>query len=260
MNIGFNNKFDTNIFFSGGAGMFIQYHDIIKPVYLWAVLKMILNKENCNLPINILSHSRSMSLIEWYVNRRYQNPLISIDYLKKYQHSDLDKMLLDLLNEDESLYRLAPTLDVYKMLSVYRKQHMTFPIFIYSREYEQYIEKDIAGIFNGMPVKYLYGDLRSAVSNCNQNFTYMISDIELFKELADILIGSCSHLLLAHDYRYNFSDDHKTLKYNLYEMSKTHLYLKIESFSIANLNELVIETEKVLSSYKKEDTAKYATD
>jgi hypothetical protein len=88
----------------------------------------------------------------------------------------------------------------------------------------------------------------------------MISDIELFKDLADILIGSYSHLLLAHDYRYNFSDDHKTLKYDLYEMSRTHPYLRIESFSVADLNNLAIDTEKILSSYKKEDTAKYASD
>jgi len=145
------------------------------------------------------------------------------------------------------------------MLSVYKNQHMTFPIFVYSKEYEKYIEKDIGNIFSGLPVKYLYGDLKMAVANCKQNFTYMISDIELFKELADILIGSCSHLLLAHDYRYNFSDNHKTLKHNLYEMSRTHLYLRIESFSVANLNNLAIETEKILSSYKKEAAAKHAS-
>ena len=259
MDIGFTNKFDTNIFFSGGAGMFIQYHDIVKPVYLWAILKMILNKEKYNLPINILSHNRSLSLIEWYIKRRYQNPLICIDYLKKYNHSDLDKMLLDILNEDESLYKLAPTLNVHTMLSVYRSQHLTFPIFIYSREYELFIENDITNIFRGLPVRYLYGDLKTAVANCKQNFTYMISDIELFKELADILIGSYSHLLLAHDYRYNFSDNHKTLKYNLYEMSKTHLYLRLQSFSVTDLNYLALETEKILSSYKKEDMGKHAS-
>jgi hypothetical protein len=259
MQIGFNNKFDTNIFFPGGAGMFIQYHDIIKPVYLWATLKMILNKEDYNLPVNILSYNRSLSIIEWYVKRRYQNPLACIDYLKKYDHSVLDKMLLDILNNDESLYRLAPTLNAYKMLSVYKSQHMSFPIFIYSNEYEHYIETDITNIFSGLPVKYVYGDLRTAVSNCSQNFTYMISDIELFKKLADMLIGSYSHLILAHDYRYNFSDNHKTLKYNLYEMSKTHLYLRIQSFSVADLNELAIETDKILLSYKKGDVVEHAS-
>jgi hypothetical protein len=136
---------------------------------------------------------------------------------------------------------------------------MSFPIFIYSNEYEHYIETDITNIFSGLPVKYVYGDLRTAVSNCSQNFTYMISDIELFKKLADMLIGSYSHLILAHDYRYNFSDNHKTLKYNLYEMSKTHLYLRIQSFSVADLNELAIETDKILLSYKKGDVVEHAS-
>jgi hypothetical protein len=255
----FNNKFDTNIFFSGGAGMFIQYHDIVKPVYLWATLKMILNEDKYNLPINILSKNKSLSMVEWYVKRRYQNPLICIDYLNKYKHEDLDKMILEILNTDKSLYDLAPSLNICKLLSVYKKQHMTFPVFIYSREYEPHIEDDIVNIFRGIPVKYVYGDLTAAIKHCDHNFTYIISDIELFKELSDVLVGTYSHLLLAHDYRYNYIDNNKTFKHDLYEISKDNLTLRVESFSAADLHNLAVETEKILSSYKKEDLTEYAS-
>ena len=47
-----NNNFNTNELFAGGAGMFIQYHDIIKPVYLYAIVKMIATKNSFGLPIN----------------------------------------------------------------------------------------------------------------------------------------------------------------------------------------------------------------
>lgn len=248
-----NKKFDTNIFFSGGAGMFIQYHDIVKPVYLWAIIKMILNKDKYKIPINILAQMKSLSLVEWYVKRRYQNPLISVDYLQKYQQNELDKMLLDILNEDESLYTLAPSMIICKMLSVYRSQHMMFPIFIYSREYEKNIEIDIGNMFSGLPVKYVYGNLETALKNCDHNFTYMISDIQLFKELTDLLVDTYSHVILAHDYRYNYIDNNKTFKYNLYDISKNNLCFRIESFNAMDLNKTAIEVEKILLSYAKED-------
>lgn len=249
-----NTKFDTNIFFSGGNGLFIQYHDIVKPVYLWATIKMILNKDKYNIPINILSHNKSLSLVEWYIKRRYQNPLICIDYLNKYQHTELDKMLFEILDADLSIYSMAPTMIVCKMLSVYKSQHMSFPIFIYSKEYEKNIEIDIGNTFPGLPVKYLYGDLETAVKNCDHNFTYMISDIQLFKELSDILINTYSHLILAHDYRYNYIDNNKTFKYNLFDISKNNLCFRVESFAAMDLHKTAIEAEKILLSYKKEDS------
>ena len=67
--------FDTNIFFSGGAGMFIQYHDIIKPVYLYTIVKMIITKESFGLPIDIIKDFSIISIIEWYINRRFKNPI-----------------------------------------------------------------------------------------------------------------------------------------------------------------------------------------
>ena len=54
-------NFDTNVLFSGGAGMFLQYHDIVKPVYLYAIIKMIAVKESFGLPIDII---KDMSLFK----------------------------------------------------------------------------------------------------------------------------------------------------------------------------------------------------
>ena len=71
-------------------------------------------------------------------------------------------------------------------------------------------------------------DLESAIKSCDQNFTYIFSDIELVKEASDILIGTCSNILLAAEYRYNYIDNGRTFKYDLTDMAKTHPFLRIE--------------------------------
>ena len=62
-------KFDTEAFFSGGAGMFLEYYDIVKPVYLYATLKLLITDDNYGIPVSILKNFSVLSLIEWYKNR-----------------------------------------------------------------------------------------------------------------------------------------------------------------------------------------------
>ena len=70
-----NKEMDCNAFFSGGAGMFLQYHDVIKPVYLYVIIKMLISKESYGLPLFILENMSDLSIMEWYTRRRYINPL-----------------------------------------------------------------------------------------------------------------------------------------------------------------------------------------
>ena len=113
---------NTSALFSGGAGMFIQYHDIVKPAYLFAILKMIITKEDYGIPINIISNLSILSLTEWYLKRRYINPLKCLDYNKKLNDVDLFNILQKTLKEDSSIYKLAPGLNIKEMLSVYHSQ------------------------------------------------------------------------------------------------------------------------------------------
>ena len=120
--------FDTNVFFSGGAGMFLQYHDIIKPVYLYTILKMIITKESFGLPTYILQNMSVLSLIEWYIKRRFKNPLQCLDFNHCIDKEDLDNLLQEILISDNSIYNLCPSLNIKKIMHVYKSQHMTFPI------------------------------------------------------------------------------------------------------------------------------------
>lgn len=219
--------FDTNIFFAGGAGMFIQYHDIVKPVYLYAVKKMILTRESFGLPIDLIDRMSAPSIIEWYTKRRFINPFQCLDYQHIINPSELDTFLRQYLENDPSIYKIASTLNIQQLFSVYIKQHMSFPVYVYSQNEEPYIKEDCKSVFPGINVTYLFGDLRECIAKCNHNFTYIFSDIELVKEACKILIGTCSHILLARDYRYNYTDNCNTFRYNLQDLGKNHPYIRI---------------------------------
>ena len=211
--MGLTKTLDTSNLFSGGSGMFIEYHDIIKPAKLYAICKMIIMKQYYGLPFNIIKDFSILSIIEWYINRRYVNPLKQLDFADRLDNQELDNLLAYILKSDSSIYTLSPRLNLCRLFDVYNKQHMIFPVFIYSKIEEPGIEEDCKDLLLGIDFKYVYGDLKNAISKCDENFTYIFSDIEEVNSAANILKGTYSHILLASDYRYNYKGDH--FKYNL---------------------------------------------
>ncbi len=240
--------FDTNVFFSGGAGMFLQYHDIVKPVYLYAIAKMIATKESFGLPISIISNMSAPSIIEWYVKRRYKNPFQQLDYDHIIDPVELNKFLAMYLEQDPSIYKIAPPLNIQRMLSVYQIQHMSFPVYVYSENEESYIKTDCKNVFPGVTIRYVFGDLRECIKKCDQNFTYIFSDIELVREATEILQGTCSHVLLARDYRYNFKDHCKTPKYDLTDLARSHPYVRMGTTLAMDPVKVAISLSRIAST------------
>lgn len=231
----YDKNFDTSNFFSGGSGMFIEYHDIIKPAKLYAVFKMIIENRSFGLPLDIIKDFSVLSLIEWYINRRYKNPLKQLDFNNKIDINQLDELLLKILTEDDSIYTLSPELNICKLFQVYKIQHMIFPIYVYSENYESYIEKDCKDVLQGIDFKYVYGDLKKAVNNCDENFTYIFSDIEILNSCVNLLKGTYSHILLANDYRYNYIKNN--FKYDLTSLMSNNPIIRI-----GTINAFDIET------------------
>ena len=240
-------SFDTNVFFSGGAGMFLQYHDIVKPVYLFAIVKMILTKTSFGLPLDIIQDWSIPSLIEWYIMRRYKNPLQCLDHRKILDPEELDSLLYKILESDSSLYKLSPGLNIRLMMNVYKRQQMSFPIYIYSEREEPHILQDCKNMFSGISVKYFYGDLKSAIVKCDQNFTYILSDINIVKDLCKILAGTCSHILLAREYRYNYKDYCMTFKYDLLDLAQSHPFIRMGTTLATNPETLAWSLKNTLS-------------
>ncbi len=220
-------QFDTNVFFSGGAGIFLQYHDVVRPINLYAVIKMIITNTTYGLPLSLISNMSIYPLMEWYLKRRFINPLRCLDPAKKLDSDDVNKVLSLVLENDPSIYKLAPILNVSLMMQACRERNINFPVFIYNETYDAHIERDAKTIFPGIQTRFIYGDIREAVTKCSQNFTYILSDIELLEKLASILEGTCSHILLTREYRYNYNDHCRTFKYSLYDIAKAHPYVRI---------------------------------
>lgn len=231
-----NKNTDTSKLFVGGSGMFIQYHDIIKPVYFYAIMNMIISGESFGVPVDIISNFSLPSMIEWYKNRRYVNPIQQLDVFHKTDQEVLDNLLSKILDHDASLYKLAPELSTTQIFSVYSAQHFSFPVYIYSEEYESGIEKDVAENLKGIESEYLYGDLEEALTQCDQNFTYIFSNIETLYSAVQILDGTYSHILLARDYRYNYTDNFITMKYNLKELMKQHPPLRLGTITAMDIS------------------------
>ena len=241
--------FDTNIFFSGGAGMLIQYHDIIRSVHLYAIIKMILNDDSFGLPINIIKDMSILSIIEWYVKRRYKNPFKCLDYKHYLDDNQINAMLLGYTLHDKSLYELSPLLNTAKLFDVYRKQQMIFPIYIYSEIEEPNIKEDCKNLLQGIQFSYVFGNLEDCIKQCNQNFTYIFSDIELVKKSSEILTGTCSHILLSREYRYNYIDNCKTFKYDLEELANKHPFVRIGTITSVDIENIIDSFDNIRIKY-----------
>jgi hypothetical protein len=234
MNASYETKsFDTGTFFSGGSGMFLQYDDIVQAIGLMVVFKLISGDNDYGLPIRPLRSMSPLSLIEWYLHRRYPNPIKTLDYLDRFTDDEADSIYRRILQEDDSLYRLAPPLNVQRLLSVYKRQSLNFPVYVYTKEDTPILRETCRDIFPGIPVKLVSGDLREATAECRHNCTFIVSDIEFLAKLTEVLDGTYSHIILAADYRYNYKPHYRNrFKYSLSEMMDSHNYLRIETTSV----------------------------
>jgi len=239
----FSKPFDTNSFFVGGAGLFLQYYDIVKPVYLYAVMSLIFGDSH-GLPVEIIRNMTLPQLFEWYKQRRAINPLYSLDYMHIIPEEELDKLLDEILT-DESIYRVTPLLNISRLLEVYQYQHMIFPIFVYSETESPYIRHDVDRIFAGMPHHYVFGDLTLATKKCRENFTYILSDMELMNSIAEVLHGTYSHILLAEDYRYNYPGG--IPKYDLMEMMASHPYIRTGTTQVMDVEVIGSKFSNILT-------------
>ncbi len=247
-----NKKLDTNDFFVGGAGMFIQYHDIIRPVYLYAVIKMIITNQTFGVPTKLIENFSIASIVEWYKNRRYINPLKQLDIKGKTDDKVLNDLLNKILKDDQSIYELAPTLNIERIFDVYKTQHFSFPIYVYTETYEKGAENDINTLLSGITHHYVYGDMNECVKNCKHNFTYIFSDVELAKTAAEILNGTYSHILVASDYRYNFKDNFKTMKYDLMDLMRKHPFLRFGTTTAMTMELMEGKFDNVTNAPEKE--------
>lgn len=196
------NKVSPNGFFSGGGGFFIEYFDIVRPIYLFIIIDMIMTNNTFGLPTDIIESMNNKSIIEWYIKRRYINPLKCLDFYNIINLDELDSLLDDYITH-VPLYQVCPTMNIHKMMEIYKNDHLDIPVFIYTEKEYQHVKNDIHMSFSGINVRYLTGDLVKCLQSCGPNFTYIFSTMNALKIAVDFLKGTCAHVLLSREYRYN---------------------------------------------------------
>ena len=243
--------FDTNVFFSGGAGMFLQYHDVVKPTYLTAIFKILVTKMDVGLPVQTIGSMSVLSLVEWYLRRRHWNPLKCLDYQGLYSDNELDALLAKLLQADDSIFSFTPVLNIRRMLAVYRKQQMSFPIFVHTEDYEEHVKADCKTLFPGIKTTYVTGKIEDAIMKCDQNFTYMIARVDTFQRAVKALHGTYSHLLLAGDYRYNLQRSGRP-KCDLASLAAAHPFVRLETNTVCDPVALALALKNLSDQFRAE--------
>jgi len=189
---------------------------------------MILEKDDpYGLPFHIIKHLPYHSMIEWYMNRNHQNPLYNIDYLHLADRKTLDHIMQDILSHDKSLYKLSPSLNMVRILSMYQPQHMTFPVYIYSQYEDPFIAEDMKESLPSIPFTFVHGEIDQAVKRLPDNFTYIFSNLESIKSAYSVLEQKFCHILIASDYSYNYSDFNNTFKYPIESFQRDNIRVGI---------------------------------
>ena len=114
---------------------------------------------------------------------------------------------------------------------------MNIPVFIYNEYQDDNLENDMKNNFPSIKFNFLYGDLKQSIQQCDENFTYILSDIEILKNLSELLIGTYSHLLLSDDYSYNYEG--RKFKYDLLDIQVHTPFLRIGTIQAVDLNSLL---------------------
>lgn len=227
------NTFNASKTFFGGSALIIQYHDVLKPVYLTAIIKMMINKDlQFGLPFEIIKSFSLLSLIEWYKGRSFINPLKLLDPNHKATDEQLQQML-NIVLKDHSVYKLSPLLDTIRLIIASEQNKLNVPLYIYSEQFEEGIDKDL--YYMQMNCKYIHEPIKTLIDKSPPNATYIFSNIDLLKESLELINPKKSaNFILASDYKYNFLNNQ--YKYNFSDiLSKLFKpFIKINNINIFN--------------------------
>ena len=206
------NTFSASKTFFGGSALIIEYNDVIKPIYLTAIIKMMMNKDlQFGLPFHTIKSFSLASLVEWYKNRHFINPIKVLDYKHHATEEQLEK-IMNIVLSDQSIYKLTPMLDTIRLIVVSEQNQLNVPVFIYSEKNNPFIQEDLKQ--NSINANYIYGPIKQIVEIIPSNATYIFSNIELVKEsIEQINSKKSANFILVSDYAYNFSSNH--YKYDL---------------------------------------------
>lgn len=229
--------------------VFVEFHDVLAMPYL-ALLEFGKGRHSFSRMFDMrqINVCDIAGLVEWYTNRPYQNVLKCLLYENDkqiYNDDQLNDLLVGFMNSCPEFYNIDTSL---KFLSVLRllasDKGLVKQIILYSEKEETGIKTIINHYFDEDSVRYLHGKFEDTIGLIPRDSTFVFSDITKVQKLADMKRLSYSTVLIPVGLRYNYmEDDPNTLKVNLEELEKEHLF-KYSFFDNFDLSD-VLKTENI---------------
>lgn len=195
-----------NQFASQKEVLFITYEDVIKTTKLY-ILKKLLEEEYKSCYKDFIDYSK--------IEGKNDNDLMGvitastdINILKYLSISefDYDVTYTDLLLTYPECIEKSKLLTFGESIHVLMKQSFLNHIYIYSKFYNENIEKDITNNYGTTMISYVTGDFKEAVSSVpseNRITSFILNDINYVQTLLDLDKVAYTNLLVA-NYGYNY--------------------------------------------------------
>ena len=204
----------------------IEYNDILK-----APMATLLSVIRSNIKLReIMDFSKidglsNKGLMEWYVTRRYNNPLE--DLIKKevpYDKENIDGLLYSQLSCSSNFIDYSEPLLFIQTLKILISREIVKKIFVYSPIKLPGLEDDMK-LYIDKEITYLYGSFVDCLKKIPPDSTYVLSDIEKVEILNSNNKLNMNAVIVPYSYRYNYKvTDKTTLKVNFDEFLKTSVF------------------------------------
>lgn len=193
--------------------LFVEYTDVVRSPYYMFLHMMTLNPENFreHYEIERLEGYDIPSLTEWYINRRYQNPLLDLlkkEIREKIPEEEMDKFISNEIIEVPDLIHLSPELNFVDTITKVTKQEkgIVKKVVVWYPFENAVIQEDIRDLFDGT-VHFLSGPLEEVIDEIPNDSTYVFSDIMNIDVLLNKNRLSLSSVIIPKEYKYNYTED-----------------------------------------------------
>jgi hypothetical protein len=167
---------NKNVLFPGSSQILIEYHDTLgtPQMNLLHLLSSTPTVYHEMFDFSELSKFDITTKLLWYICRKHQNFLIDINKIK-LSDDDCDKILIDLLNKNESLYR-ASFGPLMQLLGNIVSSKACDDIVIWSKNKESHISDSLQGVFKNLKFRYAYGPFSRQVAKAPEYTSFLVTD------------------------------------------------------------------------------------
>ena len=227
--------------FSGTHAIVIEYDDIIRSPMLTV---MEANKHNYKLSglvdLRPLKFVYKYGMFEWYLNRHHRNPLQELTPIDPSYPVDDDAaydIMKTFLHSDSHYVSESRPLVFCEPLRVIMAQKFNMEYFVYNEYGNPYIADDMAASFPGVAFKIITGPFAEAIADVPFDATWVLSDIRKMNDLDKAGKLNLSNIMVAGDYRYNFTDEDREKPIVDVEELRNKSVFKFKMFRSAALTE-----------------------